>query len=312
MRVAVMGAGGLGGFLAAKLAAADQEVVCIARGAHLGELQAGGLTLIDGSGRVTVHPIRATDAPSSVGPVDVVLFCVKLYDVEEAAHAVLPLLRDESVLITLQNGVEHVGRIAGIVGETRTVGGAAVVSARVDAPGVIRQVGSHATIECGSVRGEPNPPATRFVETCRRAGIDARVVDDVHLMLWTKFARLAPSSAITTLVRRPIGEVRGDPALRSMLIAAVEEVASVGRALGVDLPGDAERRILAAIDALPPSFKPSQLIDLERGRRLEVEWTSGAVCRLGRRTGVPTPTHSAVYTALRPFAAGTTVPMPGY
>jgi len=307
MKVAVLGAGGMGGYLGAKLAAGGADVHFIARGGHLEAMRSRGLR-IAGAESVHVRDVVASDNPQEIGPVDAVLFCVKQYDTEQAAQALEPLLADRTFVLTVQNGVESARRIADIIGEGRTLAGAAYFPANISAPGEIRYVGrieGKPHIAFGEPGAGGSDRAQAFARLCREAGIDAEVFDDTDAMIWEKFCLMAGTSATTALARQTVGTVRSDPDLRWFLTEAVGEAARVGRALGVSLPDDTEARILDFIDHNPPDGKSSQLVDLERGRRLELEGLSGAVVRLGRETGTPTPVHAVVFAALKPYIDGT-------
>lgn len=303
MRFAIMGAGGVGGYYGACLARAGEDVAFIARGAHLAALRDTGLLIHDRDGDFTVAPVTATDDPATLEPVDVVLMCVKLYDTESAAQLIQPLLGPDSLVVTLQNGVEAPEIVASVIGEGRTLGGATYISATITQPGAIRRNNDLTHIEFG----EPNGPASArvhaLVEIFKAAGLDARPVDDTAALLWSKFVLLAANSGMTAMTRRDTGSLRADPVTREAHTAALAEVASVGRALGVSLADDIEKRCLDWLDNNAP-IKPSLLVDLEAGKRLEVGWLSGAVHRLGKKAGVPTPTHTAIYAALRPFDEG--------
>jgi len=306
VRIAVMGAGGMGGYLGAKLARGGHEVALIARGSHLEALRRRGLR-ISGAESLEVTGVLATDRPAEIGVVDAVLFCVKLYDTEAAARLMRPVLGEDTFVVTVQNGVESAARIAAVIGPGRTLAGAAYFPANIVAPGEIAWLGRMAgkpLIACGEPGGGPSPRAHAFAQVCNEAGVEAAVFDDTERMVWEKFCLMAGSSAATALARQPIGPVRSDPDARWMLARAVGEAAAVGRALGVALPGDIEQRVLGFLDATPANGKSSQLVDLERGRRLELEWLSGTVARLGREHGIPTPIHRTVYAALKPYASG--------
>ena len=307
MRIAVMGAGGVGGYLGAKLACGGHEVALIARGAHLRALRRHGLR-ISGAESLEVPDLLATDRPAEIGAVDAVLFCVKLYDTEAAARLLRPVLGEGTFVVTVQNGVESAARIAAVIGPGRTLAGAAYFPANIAAPGEIAWLGrmeGKPLIAFGEPGDGPSPRAHAFAQVCNEAGVEAEVFDDTERMLWEKFCLIAGSSAATSLTRQPIGPVRSDPDARWMLAQAVGEAAAVGRARGVALAEDVEERVLGFLDSSPPNGKSSQLVDLERGRRLELEWLSGTVVRLGSEHGVPTPIHRAVYAALKPYASGT-------
>ena len=312
MRIAIMGTGGMGGWLGAKLAAAGNDVQFIARGTHLEVIRANGLK-VGGAESFHLTDVAVTDRSDEIGPVDVVLFCVKLYDTESAAKALAPLLGPKTFVVTVQNGVESADRIAGVVGEGRTLAGAAYFPANIAAPGEI--------VYLGRIKGKPHiafgkpgaghsERAHAFAEICRAAAIDAEVFDDTDVMIWEKFCLIAGTSASTALTRQTVGMVRSDPDIRWMLSEAIGEAARVGRRLGVALTEDVEARTLEFIDHNPPNGKSSQLVDLERGRQLELEGLSGAVLRLGKQIGVPTPVHATVYAALKPFINGLSEPDP--
>ncbi len=310
MRIAVMGAGGMGGYLGARLALAGQDVALIARGAHLEAIRAHGLRV---TGRESLHvdPIVATDAPAAVGPVDVVLFCVKLYDTESAAGAIAPLLGPETMVVSVQNGVESAQRIDAVLGAGRTLPGAAYFPANIVSPGEVAYLGripGKPLIAFGEARGGTSARARAFADVCLGAGIDAEVFEDTERMIWEKFCLIAGLSAATALTRCDVGTVRGDRDTRWLLCEAVAEAARVARARGVGLPADTEARIIEFVDGNPADGKASQLVDLERGRRLELEWLSGAVVRIGREVDVSTPVHATVYAGLKPFVEGGRAP----
>lgn len=308
MRVAVMGAGAVGGYFGAALAKAGADVALIARGAHLEALQARGLTIRDASGEFTVPGLQAVGDPAVLEPVDLILFCVKLYDTESAARALLPLVGDSTYVVTLQNGVDSVDTLSRVLGAERIVGGITYIVASVEAPGVIRRTGEWARIEVAEPSGEITPRLRSFERLCRGAGIDVAVKSDMHALLWSKFVPLSATSATTALTRSTIGEIRADPVLAWVAEACVAETLAVGRALGVALGADVEASALELLrHGMSPDAKASQLVDLERGKPLELEHLSGTVHRLGRELGVPTPVHTTVYAALKRYARGTPV-----
>jgi len=268
---------------------------------------------VGGADSLNLSEVAATDRPDEIGPVEAILFCVKLYDTESAASAMSPLLGPETFVVTVQNGVESADRIAEVIGEGRTLAGAAYFPANIAAPGKITYVGrieGKPHIAFGEPGAGPSERADRFAEVCRAAGIDADVFDDTESMIWEKFCLISGTSASTALTRQTVGVIREDPDLRWMLSEAIGEAVRIARKLGVTLPDDIQSRTLEFIDNNPADGKSSQLVDLERGRRLELEGLSGAVIRLGRQTGVPTPVHRTVYAALKPFIDGTAPPVP--
>ncbi len=298
MRIAVMGSGGVGGYYGGLLAMAGEDVVFIARGAHLRAIQQHGLRVRSIHGDFNVAA-KATDNPAEVGPVDLVLFCVKSYDTVEAAQAVLPLLGPETAVLSLQNGVDNEEQIERIVGPGHVMGGATQIESTISEPGVISQTSPLRRIFFCEPDGRITPRAERILEAMLRAGIDAHLTSEFRKTKWDKFVFLAPFAGVTSVCRATIGQIMEDPEARHVLQQAVHEACTVGRADGVPLEDDAEKRVMDFISKLPYGMKSSMQRDLERGRRLEVDALSGAVVRLGRKTGIPTPVHHTIYAALR-------------
>jgi 2-dehydropantoate 2-reductase len=305
MRVAIMGAGGIGGFYGARLAQSGHDVTFITRGEHLRAIRSAGLKLVGPAGDAHIEPAQATGNPGELAPVDVVLFCVKLFDTEDAARAIAPLLAKGGVCITLQNGVDAPQRIGAIVGEDRVMGGIAFVSAVVEAPGVVRYNSKAPSLKFGERDGRTSERAVRFRDACTGAGLDAEIVADIRAALWHKFVGLTVNSALTSLVRQPAGVIYPDPDLMAQARAGFEEAAAVARALGVRLPDDIVEWQARNHLGFPPGMYASMYHDLARGKRLEVESLSGLVAREGRKLGIPTPFHAMAYACLKPYANGT-------
>jgi len=304
IRFAVMGSGGVGGYFGARLAEAGADVTFIARGEHLTAMRRDGLRVFSPRGDMHIQPVKATDDPAQVGPVDVVLFAVKLYDVESAGAAIAPMVSGDTVVLSLQNGVDAEERLVPVLGSGPVMGGTAYIFAAIEAPGVIRHGGPLAKIVAGEMDGSESARARTIVDALTDAGIEARLSDDITRDLWTKFVLLAAVSAVTTLARLPVGPLREDPETRAMLAAAMGEVAAVARARGVTLADDVIKTQLALVDGLNYEAKSSMLQDLERGGRLEVASLSGLVARQGRNLGVDTPFHRTAYAALKLHADG--------
>ena len=306
MKIAVMGAGGIGGWLGARLAANGENVNFIARGEHLQAMRKSGLK-VSGADCIHLEKVIATDNPKEIGPVDVILFCVKLYDTQAAVNVLSPLIGPNTCVLTVQNGVESAQRISSVIGDNRTLGGCAYFPANIAAPGEIEYVGrsqGNPHIVFGEFDGGSSKRSVNFAKICQQAGIAAEVCENTRTMIWEKFCLVAATSATTALTRQNFGSVCGDSHMRWLLTQAIAEAAAVGRKLGIALDDKLEPRTLDFIDHFPTHGKASQLIDLERGRRLELEGLSGAVVRLGRQTDVPTPVHATVYAALKPFIDG--------
>lgn len=304
MRIAVVGAGGVGGGFGAALAKAGADVTFIARGAHLAAMKNQGLKVEGDRGTTHISPTQATDNPAEVGNVDVVLFCVKLWDLESAAERIRPLVGDGTAVIPLQNGIDAPERLIPILGRGAVMGGVAQISASIVAPGVIRQVGAFMRMIFGELDGESSKRGEQFRDLCLKAGFDATLSDQILTELWMKFIPLATNASITAATRQPIGKLKDDPDLRPIFIAAVKEIIDIGRARKIALPADAFERTLDFIDRCPPAMKASMALDLERGNRLELPWLGGKVVELGRELGVPTPTHALLYALLKPYVMG--------
>jgi len=304
MRIAVVGGGGVGGGYGAALAKAGADVTFIARGAHLAAMKSKGLRVESARGNTHVAPTQATDDPKSVGPVDIVLFCVKLWDVESAGQAIKPMVAADTAVIPLQNGVDAAERLAPILGKDAVMGGVANISATITEPGVIRQTGTVMRMVFGELDGRKSARAEAFAAICQKAGIEGVASPAILTDLWMKFILLASNAGIMALARLPVGKLRDDPDIAPWFTTAYEEVAAVGRAAGVALPADAVDKTLNFNRNAPPQLMPSMAVDLLRGNRIELPWLSGKVVELGRKLGVPTPTHAFMYAALKPYVMG--------
>jgi 2-dehydropantoate 2-reductase len=306
MRIAVIGAGGVGGYFGGRLAAAGEDVHFVARGAHLTALTHSGLRIQSPKGNAHIQTVNATSDPRSIGPADIVLFTVKMYDVDAAAALLPPLLGPDTAVITLQNGVEVIDMLARHIPRAHIAGGVAYVAAVITEPGVIRHTALE-TLIFGELDRAPSDRLARFAEAGVRAGFKARVSEAINVDLWSKFTRLTVFSGFTALTRSPLGVIRDEPELVAMMQSAIEEGIHVGRARGVALPEPLQNEIMQMITTMPPESKSSMLEDLERGKRLELPWLSGAVVRLGREVGVPTPIHQFIAAALNPFVNGAAI-----
>ncbi len=304
MRIAVVGAGGVGGAFGAALAKAGADVTFIARGAHLAAMKSAGLKIEGGRGETHIVPTRATDDPKTIGEVDFVLFCVKLWDVESAGEHIKPLVSSGTAVIPLQNGIDAADRLIPILGREALMGGVAQISASIMKPGVIHQVGTFMRMIFGELDGQITQRGQDLLALCQKAGFDATLSGQIQTDLWMKFILLATNASITAATRQPIGKLRDDPDIRPIILAAVREVFAIAQAKKMALPSDAAEKVLDFIDHAPPTMKASMALDLERGNRLELPWLGGKVVELGRELGVPTPTHSMMYALLKPYAMG--------
>ena len=306
MRIAVVGAGAVGGYYAARFAAAGHDVVVIARGAHLSAIRANGLVIRSGSREFVTRP-AAHDDPRGIGPCDVVLVAVKTYDNATALPLMAPLTGPATLVLTLQNGVDSPSAAAAVVGEARVLGGAAYIATAIAAPGVIVQTGTHHRVAFGEVFAPApvaSPRAVALRDAFVNAGVDAEVHGDGRVPLWEKFVYLAPFAGLTGAARLPIGPLRTRPDTAALLERACTEVEALARAEGVPIASDVGARIRDYLAALPAATRSSLLIDLQAGKRLEVEALQGAVVRRARAAGLDVPVMATLYAVLREHADG--------
>jgi 2-dehydropantoate 2-reductase len=307
MRFAIVGSGAVGGYFGAKLARNGQDVTFIARGAHLAAIRQHGLRVQSAKlGDFTVHA-PAHDNARDVGPVDVVLFAVKAYDNPNALTLLPPLVGEDTVVLTLQNGVDSVDEVAAVVGESHVLGGTTYVATALETPGTIVQTGVHRSIIFGEVFGDRSrisDRVQRVANVMQPADIQVTPVADGRVPIWDKFVYLAPFSGFTGAARLPIGGIWPDPHVREMFYAAAHEVAALAKAEGVQISADRFERLKEYMDAIPPTTRSSLLIDLEMGKRIEVEALQGAAVRRAAKRAVLMPIISTLYAVLRPYANG--------
>jgi len=304
MRIAIMGAGALGGYFGGRLAAAGTDVTFIARGAHLEALRSTGLKIESPLGDLHLPNVNATSEPADVGPVDTVLFLVKLYDTEEAARAIAPLLGAETSIVTFQNGVNSSERIGRIAGQGRVIPGIALIPADIRAPGIVRHSGPFARLVFGETDGSESSRCKALLDTLKAAGIDAEIAANIEVRVWEKFIMLSTLSAITTLTRLNIGPIFADEACAALIERAAKETHTVGQKVCPNLQSDAANRAVSMLKSMPGHMHASMLDDLNRGKRLELNDLSGEVVRLGRDHGIATPTHEMAWRALHPYVNG--------
>ena len=304
MKIAIIGAGGVGGYFGARLAASGQEVVFVARGAHKAAMEKSGLKVLSPLGDLDLPEVTVTDDLSTLGPCDVILVCTKLWDNPALATALKPAVGPETAVISLQNGVEAEDQFAQQLGQGAVRGGVAKISALIESPGVIRHNIDLALLIFGELAGGASPRAERFREACEAAGFEARVAQDIRSELWQKFIFLAPNAGAACYFRSPLADAFKKEAAQKLYQAALLEAGAVGRAQGIQLPETLEQDIMEGLMARISKVKPSMLVDLERGNRLELEWLTGAIVRLGEKVGIPTPANREIYQALLPHALG--------
>lgn len=295
MRIAMMGSGGVGGFFGGRLAKAGHDVSFIARGAHLAAIRANGITIENqAQGNLYVPNVRVTDDPASLEPVDLVIFSPKLWDSEAAAKQVKPIVGPDTAVLSLQNGVIKDELMRKAFGEKAVMGGVCYVASHISRPGVIEQTGTMQRIVVGEYDGRKSKRAEELHAALASSGVAAELSDDVRRSIWEKYVFLVGLSATTASMRMRLGPIRSNPRTRAFLHDLMKEVVAVGRAHGVNLPADYADNRLAFGDTLPADMTSSMHHDLDKGSRLEVDWLSGGVVRLGAEKGVPTPCNRAV------------------
>ncbi|HEY0224117.1 MAG TPA: 2-dehydropantoate 2-reductase [Pseudolabrys sp.] len=305
MRIAAMAAGAVGGYFGARMAAAGHDVFFIARGANLEAIRKNGLTIESVHGDLHLPKPNVTDDPASIGPVDIVLFAVKLWDTEKSAELTKPLVGPKTRVITLQNGVDSVERLAPILGPEHVIGGVTYVVSVIARPGVIKQTSPFQTIICGASGGRPDAPLQAFVDAAKAANIVISSSDNIERDRWQKFIFLSATSGATAVTRMPMGPILADPDTRALFRNIMSETLAVGRAAGVALDaGYADERVAFADRNVTPTMKASMANDLDRGNRLELDWLAGQVCKLGRQYGVATPVNDTIYAALKLHRSG--------
>jgi 2-dehydropantoate 2-reductase len=307
MRIALVGAGGIGAIYGAALAKAGADVTFVARGAHLAAMQQHGLKIEGDRGETLIRPAQATDDIASIadrGPVDFVLLCTKLWDVESAGEQIRPIVGEGTAVVPLQNGVDAAERLIPILGARPVMGGTAFVTGSIVAPGVVRQTGTYCQMTFGELDRQPRARGERLRAICAAAGIDGILSPDIRVPLWQKFLLLVPLANVNALTRLPLGKYRADPDLLRLFEDSLRETIAVGQAEGVPLPADSFDKTMATMWSMPDHHMVSMGNDLLRGNRLELPWFAGKVVELGRRHGIATPVNAFVYAALKLYENG--------
>ena len=304
-----MGAGAVGAYFGGLLALAGNEVTFIARGEHLRAMQKNGLTLETPKGILNVRNARFVADPADIAACDVVLFAVKAYDIEAAAAPLKPLVEGGAIIVSVLNGVDHQDRIGAVVGADRVLGGLALVSGVITAPGVIRYTSPMSALRFGEADGSVSARATAFRDACVAAGFGAELVADIRTAQWTKFVGLATNAGLTSLFRLPAGYIYHDPEIIPLARRGFEEVAALARAQGIALPDDAAERAVAMHQGFPKTMYASMYHDVAKGKPMELDSLSGYIVRRGRELGVPTPVHEMLYLTLKPYMHGTPAPL---
>jgi 2-dehydropantoate 2-reductase len=310
MRITIIGSGGVGGYFGAKLAKSGCEVGFVARGAHLAAIQQNGLRVESQLGDIHLPKVCVSDDPAAFGTPDYVFVCVKLWDTEAALRALSKAIAPHTTLLSFQNGVQKDELLRKIAGEKAVMGGVAYIGAGIARPGVVWHTGTMQKLAFGEFDGTRSQRAVALLDSCTRAGIDAEISPDIRRAIWEKFVFIVGLSALTSTIRKPIGPVRSNPRSRALLLEVMKETVAVGRAHGVNLPEDFAEKRMAFVDTLPAEMTSSMHHDLEAGKRLEIDWLSGAVVELGKAVGVHTPANRALSAILSVYANGASAPAP--
>ena len=300
MRIAVFGAGGVGGYFGGRLAQAGEDVVFIARGAHLQALRTHGLQVESLKGDFTVSPVQATDDPAQIGVVDAVVVGVKAWQVPDVAQAMAPLVGADTYVVPLQNGLEAAAQLAAVLGDRHVLGGTCAIYSFITAPGCIRHIGLEPTVTIGELDTRPSRRAESWRRALDRAGIAAVVAPDIHVPMWEKFLVLR-WGVIGAVTRAPAGVLRSVPETRQMIEQAGQEVVAVAQRRGITMAADIMQRNMALLESLPPQATTSLQRDIMTEHPSELEAQAGALVRLGQESGMPTPLHTFLYHSLLPM-----------
>ena len=297
-----MGTGGLGGYFGGRLAQAGGDVAFVARGAHLAAIRANGLQIVSPLGNCTVRPAVATDDPATIGPVDLVLFCVKAYDAAEAANHARPMVGPQTVVIPVLNGIDHIAMLQTALGAEHIMGGVASITAHKQGPGIIEHVGAPGSLEFGELDGSLSPRCDAIGLNLVHGGFAVSAVRNIQERMWWKLVVLA-GAGLCSVSRMDMGVIFNTPETTALARQAMVEAAAVAQARGIDLRDSLPDELVLALKNLHGD-KPSMFVDLEHGRRLEVASLNGAISRLGREFGLPTPANDFITACLAPWANG--------
>lgn len=304
MRIVILGSGGVGGYFGGRLAAAGADVIFVARGAQLAALRSNGLTIVSSRGNLHLARVRTAQSIAEIETADLVMICVKLWDTETVARSLVPIAQRGAAIVSFQNGVQKDDLLRKYLPADAVMGGVCYIAATISEPGVIGHTGSIQRLVFGEYGGRRSARGEAFLQACLKAGIDAELSDGIETPIWEKFVFLVGFSGTTARFGAPIGPIREDPEKRALLLEAMREVVSVGRARGVPLRPEFAQERLAFCDTLPAQTTSSMHVDLQRGKPLELPWLSGAVVDFGAELGIATPANAAIVAALTPYVHG--------
>jgi 2-dehydropantoate 2-reductase len=304
MRIAILGAGGVGGYFGARLAAAGCDVTFIARGKHRQAMLERGLRIESPLGNLTLKDVKVVGTSAEAGEVDLVFVAVKLWDTDDAGQALIPLVERGASVVSFQNGVQKDETLRRYLPAASIIGGVSYIAAVIGEPGVIVHSGAMQKLVFGEYDGSRSARVSALYDACQKAGIEAEISDDIERLIWEKFVFLVGLSGMTSAVRKSIGAIRENPRTRALLLEVMQEVVAVGKAKGVALRDDFAQNRLSFCDTLPASMTSSMYNDLQRGNRLELPWLSGGVASLGEALNVPTPCNRVIADILSPYTDG--------
>jgi len=301
MRIAIFGTGGAGGYFGAQLARAGEEVVFIARGEHLKAIRQHGLRVDSTAGEMLISTANASDDPLTVGLVDVVLLGVKTWQVSDSANLMRPLIGPDTFVVPLQNGVEAASQLSAVLGASQVVGGLCGTFSWVASPGVIRNLAGSDFIKFGELDNRSSERCEHLRQAFERAGVKVEIPPDIEKALWEKLLLVAGHGGIGAVAQAPVGIVRSLPETRRLIEQCMREILAVGRARGVNLSDDAVKNALGFVDKAAPTATTSMYRDIAAGKPSELEAWTGAIVRLGKEAGVPTPLNEFIYNSLLPL-----------
>jgi 2-dehydropantoate 2-reductase len=301
MRIAIFGTGGVGGYFGGRLAQAGQDVVFIARGKHLQAMRTHGLRVDSIKGDFVVEPVNATDDPTQVGTVDVILVGVKAWQVPEAAEEMRPMVGPQTFVVPLQNGVEAPSQLAAVLGRKHVLGGLCGLMTFIVEPGHIRHAGAEPFIRFGELDNRPSERVEKLRQAfAEAAGLTVEIPPDIQVALWQKFLFIA-GWGVGAVTRAPLGVFRSQSGTRKMLEQAVREVFDVAQAHKIALPQESISKTMEVFDGLPRYTTASMQRDIMEGRPSELDSLNGAVVHLGQAVGVETPVNAFIYYSLLPM-----------
>ena len=304
MKIVIMGAGGLGGYIGGQLLRAGRDVSLVARGAHLEALKSTGLEVRWNGTSARLPSVAATGDPAALPTADLIIVAVKSYDLAGAMDAMRPIVGPETAIVPILNGVDHIRLLNEAFGAGRVLGGLSSMTAHMVAPGIVERLGQHGILEIGEQPGQSAGSCKQTEALLSVDGLEPRMSARIIGSMWQKLAAICGASVCCVVRGDKAAVLRGAPETMDLARQLAAEAVKVGQARGVEVESTAIDAFVQLFDSVPLGFKPSMLVGLERGQRLELEALNGAVVRMGRETGMPTPANAFVYACLKPYARG--------